>query len=538
MPKALIYCRVSSDRQVKEGHGLQGQEQRCRGYAESNGYDVAKVFFDEGISGGVIEREGMQELLDYLAMHSKKDDHVVIIDDIKRLARDVQTHITLRKLIQKYGGKIESPSHRFGNEPEDEFIETIMAATAALERQQNRRQVRNRMQARLESGYWTFYAPPGYTFAKVAGHGKIIVPKEPEASIIKEAMEGFADGRYATQTDVREFLQSKGFKHWGYGKMTYLEQVKRLLTRVVYAGYIEYPKWGITHRKGHHQALVSGETFQKIQDKLAEKGKMRARNNLREDFPLRGFACCAHCQNPYTSSWSKGRTKSYPFYRCKTVGCVFSQKSIRAEKMHEDFEKLLKKLKPRPNILKIVQSELLDLWNAKKLDVDVVRKQRQKKLDQIQKEIDMFLTSIRECSNPMVIKKIEESIEALEAKRMRLGEKIEVKHEKDYDFEGALKSVLRFLENPYAMWQQGDLQQKILVLRLVFDGPICYGKEKAFGTAKFSLPINISCIPELDELELVEMPGIEPGSNVHGGCSYGHALLSSSAVSEKSRDDG
>ena len=514
MPKAIIYCRVSSDRQVKEGHGLQGQEQRCRGYAENHGYDVVKVFKDEGVSGGVIDREGMQKLLDYLDTHSHKDDYVVIIDDLKRLARDITGHFTLRRAITSRKAAIESPSHKFGEGAEDIFLESILAATAELERNQNKRQVRNRMQARLEAGYWTFYAPPGYAFAKVQGHGKLIVPKEPEASVIREALESFANGRFATQTDVKDFLQSKGFRHWGYGKMTYLEQVKRLLTREVYAGYIFYPKWNVTHRKGHHQALISGETFQKIQDRLAEKKKMRAKNNIRDDFPLRGFVCCSKCSNPYTSSWSKGRKEKYPYYRCKTIGCELQNKGVRAEKMHDEFEDLLKKLKPRPNILKVVHAELLDQWNTRMLDIESVRKERKKKLDGIQKEINSYLGAIKDCSNPTVIKKIEESIEALEAKRMRLGEKIDINSRKNYDFEKALNRVFDFIKNPFAMWQQGDLQQKRLVLRLVFEGALLYDKETGFGTASFSLPINICCVPELDELEVVEMPGVEPGSNV------------------------
>jgi len=538
MSKAIIYCRVSSDRQVKEGHGLQGQEQRCRSYAEAHGYDVVEVFKDEGVSGGIIDREGMQNLLDYLDIH-KKEQHIVIIDDIKRLARDITGHFTLRKAISSRKALLESPSHKFGEGAEDIFVESILAATAELERNQNKRQVRNRMQSRLEAGYWTFYPPPGYTFAKVAGHGKMIVPKEPEASIIKEALEGFAEGRYATQTDVRDFLQSKGFKHWGYGKMTYLEQVKRLLTRDVYSGYITYPKWNVTHRKGHHQALVSGETFQKIQDKLADKKKMRAKNNIRDDFPLRGFLCCAKCGNPYTSSWSKGRNRKYPFYRCKTLGCEMQHKSIRAEKIHDDFETLLKKLKPRPNILKVVRAELLEQWNTRMLDVESVHKERQKKLNAIQKEINEYLDAIKTCSNAIVIKKIEESIEALEAKRMRLGEKIEIKEKKHYDFESAVDRVFDFIKNPYAMWQQGDLSQKRLVLRLVFEGALKYDKEKGFGTATFSLPINICCVPELDEIEVVEMPGVEPGSNVEGCCPYDHGpfVLTSSQKGTKRRSE-
>ncbi len=53
--KCLIYCRVSSQRQVIEGHGLDSQEQRCRIFANQNNYEVVKVFPDEGISGGLFD---------------------------------------------------------------------------------------------------------------------------------------------------------------------------------------------------------------------------------------------------------------------------------------------------------------------------------------------------------------------------------------------------------------------------------------------------------------------------------------------------
>ncbi len=162
MPKSIIYCRVSSDRQVKEGHGLDGQEQRCRNFAHERGYEVVAVFRDEGVSGGIIDREGMQEMLDFLGSEARTAECVVLIDDIKRLARDLIGHFTLRNAIQSRGGKLESPSHKFGNEPEEVFVESIMAVTAELERNQNKKQVRNRMQARLEAGYWPFYPPPGY----------------------------------------------------------------------------------------------------------------------------------------------------------------------------------------------------------------------------------------------------------------------------------------------------------------------------------------------------------------------------------------
>jgi DNA invertase Pin-like site-specific DNA recombinase len=505
MQRAIVYCRVSSDRQVREGHGLDGQELRCRNYAREKGYEVAAVFRDEGVTGGVIEREGMQRMLDFLDTEAHKGGCVVVIDDIKRLARDLIGHFTLRKAIQSRGAKLESPSHKFGNEPEEVFVESIMAATAQLERDQNKKQVRNRMQARLEAGYWPFYPPRGYAYAKVPGHGKLIVPAEPDAGIIKEALEGFASGRLPTQTDVQQFLRSKGFEHRRVrGKsISHLEQIKRLLSCEVYTGFISYPPWRVTQRRGHHRRLISTETFDRIQERLKERQKLPKRKDLQADFPLRGFVLCADCGKPYTASWCRGKTKQFPYYRCTALGCPRHNKSVRADRMHAEFEELLGKLRPRDTILGAVKKEFLSEWNRRMLDVETVRRERQRKFDAIQKEIDGYLEAVAKCHTPTVLKKIEEEVEALEAKRLRLGGRIE--KGKAYDFEHALNLVFEFIKDPGLMWRTGDLEHRRMVLRLVFLGPLVYGRETGFQTPTFSPPINISCVLELDEMELVDM---------------------------------
>src|SRR3989344_214273 len=67
---ALIYCRVSSERQVREGGGLGTQEQRCREYANLRGYQVDRVFCDTYTGGGdYMDRPDVRELFAFL------DDH-------------------------------------------------------------------------------------------------------------------------------------------------------------------------------------------------------------------------------------------------------------------------------------------------------------------------------------------------------------------------------------------------------------------------------------------------------------------------------
>ena len=104
-------------------------------------------------------RPGMRDLLRYLKQH-RKTRHVVIFDDLKRLARDTKFHIQLRETFRELNATVASPNYRFDDEtPEAEFAETVFAAQGQLERKQNRRQVIQKMKARIERGYCAYLCP-------------------------------------------------------------------------------------------------------------------------------------------------------------------------------------------------------------------------------------------------------------------------------------------------------------------------------------------------------------------------------------------
>lgn len=361
MLKAIIYCRVSSDKQVREGHGLEGQEKRCRDYAIAKGYEVIRVFRDAGVSGSLTNRPAMQALINYLR-EMRFSDVVVIVDDIKRFARNFEGHFELKAMLIARGAKIESPSHRFDESAEGKLVESIFASVAEYERNANKIQVQNRMKARMQFGYWTFCPPIGYKHEKHPVEGKLIQPIEPAASIIKEAMEGFASGVLGSQEDMRQFLLEKKFPY--KGKTVHLEQVKRILTQSLYAGIIDYPKWGIKPFQGRHKALISSATFNKIQEKLFGRAKQAfVRKSDNDDFPIRGFALCPGCNKPYTGSWSKGRNTKYPYYRCNSKSCVNTQKSIKKGTLEGLFSQILQMAAPAKQIVSLTKVITLEVYN-------------------------------------------------------------------------------------------------------------------------------------------------------------------------------
>lgn len=205
--KAVIYARVSGAKQVREGDGLASQENRCREYVTYKDYDVVEVFKDD-MSGKFERRPAMDRMLAFLRLHPK-GSVVVIIDDISRFARDVQAHISLRQTLSDAGGILESPSIEFGEDSDSRLVEHMLASVAQYQREKNAEQTSNRMKGRMMNGYSVFSAPVGYTYKKTKGHGKLLTSDEPVASIVKEALEGYASGRFSGQADIKRFLEAQ-----------------------------------------------------------------------------------------------------------------------------------------------------------------------------------------------------------------------------------------------------------------------------------------------------------------------------------------
>ncbi|GKS69788.1 hypothetical protein W03_17920 [Nitrosomonas sp. PY1] len=128
MDKAVIYCRVSTKRQTKEGDGLASQATRCREFARYRNMEVVEVFQDSQ-SGSLIDQPGMQAMLKFLRAH-RKDNITILVDDVSRLARGMEVHIRLRTEIASVGAKLASPSMTFGEDSDSILVEHLLASVS------------------------------------------------------------------------------------------------------------------------------------------------------------------------------------------------------------------------------------------------------------------------------------------------------------------------------------------------------------------------------------------------------------------------
>ena len=488
--KALIYCRVSSDRQKNEGHGLESQEHRCLDYAKSKGYQVERSAFKDSFSGDgdFLLRPAMFELITYLKEHPT-EKFVIIFDDLKRLSRDIVSYIALRRTLDDLEATVECPNFNFEDTPEGFFVQTVLVAQGQLERQQNRRQVIQKQKARLEAGYWPFGPIHGYISKRIPGHGKVLTVTE-EAKLVKETLEGYASGRFTEKADIWRFLRESKFKG---NKPVYMEAVNRLLDRrVMYAGFVEYPDWSVSRRKGQHEAIISVATLIQIEERLSGKTRSMNRQDLNPDFPARGFVSCGECKNPMTASWTTKPRKNYrrAFYRCTTKGCAKRNKSTSAEIVDQRLGDLLKSVTPKRQTVKLAKVILNEVWSKRVASWKERNNDCTIELKQIRSQIGEFLVRIPQAKSESVISEYEKEIEKLSHRETELVQVLE-NPQMERDFGTALDSVTSFLESPYVYWSNGGLHEKRLALKLVFSGKLPYHFESGFGTTEICSVLKV-----------------------------------------------
>ena len=224
---AVLYLRVSTQEQAREGISLPAQEAKLRAYCDLRGLQVVEVVTDAGVSGGkpMHSRTGGQRILDLVKRSAVA--HVVTYK-LDRLFRDCADCLTVtaawdKKAIALHlvdlGGQTLDTSSAMGR-----FFLTVMAGAAELERNLIRERTSEAMgyvksQGRKTGGD----APYGYA---VAADGQTLVVHEQEQAML-EAIRS-ARQRGFSQRQVVAELTRQGFTT-RKGTPLILRQVQRIM---------------------------------------------------------------------------------------------------------------------------------------------------------------------------------------------------------------------------------------------------------------------------------------------------------------------
>jgi DNA invertase Pin-like site-specific DNA recombinase len=163
--QAVIYIRVSTERQAQEGVSMESQEAKCRAWCDALGYQVVGTFTDAGISGKRMDkRPGLLDALD-TACHVKA---ALVVYSLSRLARSTRDALAISERLDKAGADLVSLTEKLDTTTAaGKMLFRILAVLSEFERDLASERTKAALSHKRATGYKTGGDVPwGYTVAE------------------------------------------------------------------------------------------------------------------------------------------------------------------------------------------------------------------------------------------------------------------------------------------------------------------------------------------------------------------------------------
>jgi hypothetical protein len=321
------------------------------------------------------------------------------------------------------------------------LISNITGAFNQFENDRKSERTKLGMQKSASMGRFPFKAPIGYLNVRDQNAPNLI-PDPVRAPLILKAFELYASGSH-TRSEVLRKITALGLRTHNGRELT-PQTFERLLQNPIYAGWVCIPSWDIKE-KGSFMPLVSQSTFDDVRDVLTGKRlTVIAHDRNNPDFPLRVFVCCQYCGEPLTGSWSKGRTKRYPYYRCRNSKCKCV--NIRKEKLEKEFIALTERLKSQQKYMRLFKEIVRQSWGQKQADanslIETARGRLADLTDRKNRLVDAFLYQrINQSTYDEQVDRLTQETEAAE-------EQLREAEQENFDIEQVLDFADKLVRNP------------------------------------------------------------------------------------------
>ena len=131
--RAVIYCRVSTDRQEIDGESLEYQEEKCRRYTELHDIDIVVVLHEA--KSGYIHYTLRDKLTFARPLVRDRLADMIIVFDLRRFSRNFVHSAMIFEEIESNGGEIVSVSENIDNTLTGKLVRSILAWSAESERE-------------------------------------------------------------------------------------------------------------------------------------------------------------------------------------------------------------------------------------------------------------------------------------------------------------------------------------------------------------------------------------------------------------------
>jgi site-specific DNA recombinase len=345
MRTAAIYTRVSSTQQ-KEDNTIGSQVSALLSFAEEHGFIVPKeyVFKDEGYSGAVLVRPGLERVRDLSA-----EGHIqaVLIYSPDRLSRNYAYQVVLIDEFTSGGTEVIFMNSPKAETPEEALLLQFQGMISEYERAVIKERSRRGKIFKARSGVVSVLggAPYGYNYIKKTDERPAYYEiNEEEAKVVREMFRMYTEdfcgiGAVARALMAQKIPTKRGDSRWErsviwsmlrnpayagkacFGKTERAERQRIIKPFRARGGHVKQD--GCNREKPREEwieipvpAIVTPETFDIAQERL-KSNKLHSQRNTKVETLLQGMTVCSECgyslYRTYTETSAKKRIY---YYRC------------------------------------------------------------------------------------------------------------------------------------------------------------------------------------------------------------------------------
>ncbi|HTY83810.1 MAG TPA: recombinase family protein [Silvibacterium sp.] len=341
---AAIYARVSSEQQ-REEKTIASQTASLIEFAKSHDLEVPAewVFEDEGFSGAVLERPGLERVRDLAA---EGQIQVVLAYSPDRLSRKYAYQILLMEEFARQGVETLFVNTPQGDSAEEQLLVQLQGMIAEYERAQILERSRRGKRHRAQAGEVSVMcgAPYGYRYMRKTDQAPAAyIIEENEARVVQRVYEMYTVEGLSI-AEVTRRLNSEGIPTRKRSARWERSVVWAILRNPTYRGAACFGKTRASSRTrvmrpqrrrgvtipnmtaGHERpreewieipvpALVGEQTFARAQE-LLQENRIRSRRRTIEPSVVQGMVSCAKCGYAFARSSTHTTARKLQYYKC------------------------------------------------------------------------------------------------------------------------------------------------------------------------------------------------------------------------------
>jgi site-specific DNA recombinase len=337
MRSAVLYARVSSKEQEREGYSIPVQLKLLREYAQKNDIQIVREFVDVETAKAT-GRKHFGEMVKFL--EQSRSCRVILVEKTDRLYRNFRDCVTLEDLgveihLPKEGQIISKDA-----KSQAKLMHGIQVVIARNFIENLREEVRKGMREKAEQGIYPSRPPLGYRNNKLEHTIEVDRAKAPIACRIFEVYAKGCHSHSALQQTVKDEFGLNFAKSY-------------LVTLLKNPFYVGMFYWEGKLYRGTQTPLIGRELFEQVQ--AVSKGRNKPQHR-RHVFAFGGLLRCGYDGCAVTAELKKNR---YTYYRCTGYRGKCALPYMREEVLGDRLGQVLKDIYIPDDILRQLEHSLL-----------------------------------------------------------------------------------------------------------------------------------------------------------------------------------